>query len=226
MASYRPYVILSAAASLDGKIATKSGDSRFSSTKDKARVYRLRATVDAILVGKNTVKRDDPILTVHQVKGKNPIRIILDSRATISTKSRIIKTCNKIPTIIAVSKKASNKNLEKLQKFPLRIIVSGNNIVNIKKLLKTLWKLKIKKILVEGGGTVNWEFVNQNLFDEIIVTVTPFLVGGDDSVSIIKGKGFSKITKSRKLRLKKILRLKNEVVLHYTKSRQSIAHYS
>lgn len=219
MASYRPYVILSAATSLDGKIATKSGDSRFSSGKDKIRVYRLRATVDAILVGKNTVNRDDPILTVHQVKGKNPIRIILDSRATISTKSRIIKTCNKIPTIIAVSKKASNKNLEKLRKFPLKIIVSGNNIVNIKKLLKTLWKLKIKKILVEGGGTVNWEFVNQNLFDEIIVTITPFLVGGKDAVSIIEGKGFSKIVKSRKLKLEKILHLENEVILCYAKSK-------
>jgi 2,5-diamino-6-(ribosylamino)-4(3H)-pyrimidinone 5'-phosphate reductase len=219
MASYRPYVILSAATSLDGKIATKSGDSRFSSGKDKIRVYRLRATVDAILVGKNTVRRDDPILTVHRVKGKNPIRIILDSRATINTKSRIIKTCNKIPTIIAVSKKASNKNLEKLRKFPLKIIVSGNNTVNIKKLLKTLWKLKIKKILVEGGGAVNWEFVNQNLFDEIIVTITPFLVGGKDAVSIIEGKGFSKIAKSRKLKLEKILRLENEVILCYAKSK-------
>jgi len=219
MASYRPYVILSAATSLDGKIATKSGDSRFSSGKDKIRVYRLRAAVDAILVGKNTVKRDDPILTVHQVKGKNPIRIILDSRATISTKSRIIKTCNKIPTIIAVSKKASNKNLEKLRKFSLKIIVSGNNTVNIKKLLKILWKLKIRKILVEGGGAVNWEFVNQNLFDEIIVTITPFLVGGKDAVSIIEGKGFSKIAKSRKLKLEKILHLENEVVLCYTKSK-------
>ena len=219
MASYRPYVILSAAASLDGKIATKSGDSRFSSGKDKTRVYRLRATVDAILVGKNTVKRDDPILTVHQVKGKNPIRIILDSRATISTKSRIIKTCNKIPTIIAVSKKARNKNLENLRKFPLKIIVSGNNIVNIKKLLKTLWKLKIRKILVEGGGTVNWEFVKQNLFDEIIVTITPFLVGGKDAVSIIEGKGFSQITKSRKLKLEKILHLENEAILYYAKSK-------
>ncbi len=219
MASYRPYVILSAATSLDGKIATKSGDSRFSSGKDKTRVYRLRAAVDAILVGKNTVKRDDPILTVHQVKGKNPIRIILDSRATISTKSRIIKTCNKIPTIIAVSKKAPNKNLENLRKFPLKIIVSGNNIVNIKKLLKTLWKLKIRKILVEGGGTVNWEFVKQNLFDEIIVTITPFLVGGKDAVSIIEGKGFSKIAKSRKLKLEKILHLENEAILYYTKSK-------
>ncbi len=219
MASYRPYVILSAAASLDGKIATKSGDSRFSSGNDKTRVYRLRAAVDAILVGKNTVKRDDPILTVHHVKGKNPIRIILDSRATISTKSRIIKTCNKIPTIIAVSKKASNKNLENLRKFPLKIIVSGNNIVNIKKLLKTLWKLKIRKILVEGGGTVNWEFVKQNLFDEIIVTITPFLIGGNDAASIIEGKGFSKITKSRKLKLEKILHLENEAILYYAKSK-------
>ena len=219
MASYRPYVILSAATSLDGKIATKSGDSRFSSGKDKIRVYRLRATVDAILVGKNTVNRDDPILTIHQVKGKNPIRIILDSRATISTESRIIKTCNKIPTIIVVSKKASNKNLEKLRKFPLKIIVSGNNIVNIKKLLKTLWKSKIRKILVEGGGAVNWEFVNQNLFDEIIVTITPFLVGGKDAVSIIEGKGFSKIAKSRKLKLEKILHLENEVILCYAKSK-------
>ena len=219
MASYRPYVILSAAASLDGKIATKSGDSRFSSGKDKTRVYRLRASVDAILVGKNTVKRDDPILTVHHVKGKNPIRIILDSRATISTKSRIIKTCNKIPTIIAVSKRASNKNLKNLRKFPLKIIISGNNIVNIKKLLKTLWKSKIRKILVEGGGTVNWEFVKQNLFDEIIVTITPFLVGGKDAVSIIEGKGFSKITKSRKLKLEKILHLENEAVLYYAKSK-------
>ncbi|MGQ0376707.1 MAG: 2,5-diamino-6-(ribosylamino)-4(3H)-pyrimidinone 5'-phosphate reductase [Nitrososphaerota archaeon] len=220
MARYRPHVILSAAASLDGKIATKSGDSRFSSRKDKIRVYKLRGTVDAILVGKNTVKRDDPILSVHQVKDKNPIRIILDSRATISTKSRIIKTCNKIPTIISVSKKASNKNLERLRKFPLGIIVSGDNIVNIKKLLQTLWKLKIKKILVEGGGTVNWEFVNQNLFDEILVTITPFLVGGKDAVSIIEGKGFSKIAKSRKLKLEKILHLENEVVLHYTKSKR------
>src|SRR5574341_1953930 len=146
MASYRPYVILSAATSLDGKIATKSGDSRFSSGKDKTRVYSLRAAVDAILVGKNTIKRDDPILTVHHVKGKNPTRIILDSNATTSTKSRIIKTCNKIPTIIAVSKKASTKNLEKLRQHPLKIIVCGDNIVNLNKLLQILWKLKIKKI--------------------------------------------------------------------------------
>lgn len=215
----RPYIILNAAISLDGKIATKKGESRLSSSIDKVRVHKLRSKVDAILVGKNTVNRDDPHLTVRRVRGKNPIRIILDSKATISTKSKIVRTCNKVPTIIAVSKKAPSKNLELLQKFPLRIVATGNHTVNLKKLLYILVKSKIKKILVEGGGTVNWQFVNQDLFDEVIVTVTPFVIGGTGATSLVGGSGFSKINNCTKLKLKKISRSKNEVVLYYKKSK-------
>lgn len=214
----RPYIILNAAISLDGKIATKKGESRLSSDADKIRVHKLRSKVDAILVGKNTVQRDDPHLTVRRVRGKNPTRIVLDSKAAISTKSKIVGTCHKVPTIIAVSKRAPAKKLELLQKYPLKIVVAGNNTVNIKKLLHILAKLKIKKILVEGGGTVNWQFVNQNLLDEIIVTVTPFIIGGNNAVSLVGGNGFSKIDKCTNLKLKKVSRLKNEIVLYYTKS--------
>jgi len=216
MAKSRPHIILSAAITLDGKIATKTGHSKLSSKKDKIRVHKLRAKVDGILVGKNTVLRDDPLLTVRHTKGKNPVRIILDSYGTISNKSRIIKTCKNIPTIIAISKSASQKNIRKLKKFPVQIIVSGTNSVNIRNLLKILWKLKIKKILLEGGGTVNWEFVNQNLVDEIIVTVTPYLIGGKNAISLIEGKGFSKIEQSMKLNLRNVTRVRNELVLHYT----------
>ncbi len=216
MAKSRPYIILSAAITLDGKIATKTGHSKLSSKKDKIRVHKLRAKVDGILVGKNTVLRDDPLLTVHHTKGKNPVRIILDSYGTISNKSRIIKTCKNIPTIIAISKSAPQKNIRKLKKFPVQIIVSGTNSVNIRNLLKILWKLKIKKILLEGGGTVNWEFINQNLVDEIIVTVTPYLIGGKNAISLIEGKGFSKIGQSMKLTLQNVTRVGNELVLHYT----------
>ncbi len=216
MAKSRPYIILSAAITLDGKIATKTGHSKLSSKKDKIRVHKLRAKVDGILVGKNTVLRDDPLLTVRHTKGKNPVRIILDSYGTISNKSRIIKTCKNIPTIIAISKSASQKNIRKLKKFPVQIIVSGTNSVNIRNLLKILWKLKIKKILLEGGGTVNWEFINQNLVDEIIVTVTPYLIGGKNAISLIEGKGFSKIGQSMKLNLQNVTRVGNELVLHYT----------
>src|SRR3972149_1310701 len=86
MEKSRPRVILSAAMSLDGKIATKTGDSELSSKQDKVRIHILRSKVDAILVGSNTVKRDDPLLTVRYVKGKNPLRIVLDSKATIKQK--------------------------------------------------------------------------------------------------------------------------------------------
>jgi len=217
MAKSRPHIILSAAISVDGKIATKTGDSNLSSKIDKIRVHKLRSKVDAILIGQNTLRRDDPILSVRYAKGRNPIRIILDSRGKISSKSKIIKTCNMIPTILAVSKNISNKNLQRLKKYPLEIIVTGENKVNLKQLLKQLEKRKIKKLLLEGGGTVNWEFIKQGLFDEIIVTVTPFLIGGTKSISLVQGLGFSKISKSTKLKLKKIKQQKNELVLHYIK---------
>ena len=173
MESYRPHVIFSAAITLDGKLATRTGDSKLSSKKDKIRVHKLRSKVDAILIGKNTVEIDDPILSVHHAKKKNPIRIILDSNATIRTNSKILKTCSRIPTIIAVSKKAPKKNLQKLEKFPVQVIVCGNYTVNIKKLLGILKRKGIKNILVEGGGTTNWAFVKENLVDEAIITITP-----------------------------------------------------
>ena len=96
MVKSRPRIILSAAITVDGKIATRTGDSKLSSKKDKIRLHKLRSKVDAILVGRNTVQCDDPRLTVRYVKGKNPIRIILDSQGSISSSSKIItsSSCN------------------------------------------------------------------------------------------------------------------------------------
>ena len=215
MESYRPRVILSAAISLDGKLATRTGDSKLSSRRDKIRVHKLRSRFDAILVGKNTVEIDDPLLAVQGIKGKNPVRVILDSRATIRANSKILRTCSKIPTIIAVSKMAKKKNLEKLKKFPVVVKVCGNNKINIKKLLKFLKEKKIKNLLVEGGGITNWTFVKENLIDEAIITITPYIIGGNSSATLVDGNGFSIIAKSSRLRLKNVRRMKNEVVLHY-----------
>ncbi len=217
MAKSKPRVILSAAVSLDGKIASRTGDSKLSSKKDKMRLHKLRSKVDAILVGRNTIQRDDPQLTVRLIKGKNPTRIILDSQGTISSKSRIIKTCKKVPTIIAVSKKISKKNLLRLQKLPLEIAILGDKKINIKKLLQYLSKQKINSVLLEGGGTINWEFLNENLIDEAIITLTPFLVGGKDATTLVQGKGFSTIASSKKLRLKRVTRQGDELVLNYFK---------
>ena len=98
MEKSKPKIILSAAISIDGKISTASGDSKLSSKKDLIRLHKLRSQVDAIIIGKNTVKIDDPLLTVRYKKGKNPIRIILDSNGVISKKSRIYRR-GRIPRI-------------------------------------------------------------------------------------------------------------------------------
>ena len=215
MGRFRPRVIFSAAITLDGKLATRTGDSKLSSKKDKIRVHKLRSKVDAILVGKNTVKIDDPLLSVHNIKKKNPTRIILDSDATISTSSKILKTSSKISTVIVVSKKAKKRNLQKLEKFPVEIIVCGSYSVNIKKLLLLLKRKGIKNILVEGGGKTNWAFVKENLVDEAIITITPYLVGGMNATTLVDGDGFSTITESPKLKLKNITKMKDEVILYY-----------
>ena len=217
MAKFNPHVILSAAISIDGKISTRMGDSKLSSKEDSVRLHKLRSKVDAILIGKNTLLQDNPLLTVRYTKGKNPTRIILDSKGTIPINSKVIKTSNEISTIIVVSKKISKTNLLKLQKLPIEIIVAGENSINLKLLLKKLSSKKIKTVLVEGGGTVHWEFIKNNLFDELIITLSPFLVGGENAISFVEGRGFEKISNSPNLKLKSIKRLKNHLVLNYTK---------
>jgi len=216
LAKSRPHVIISAGLSLDGKIATRTGDSKLSSKKDIVRVHKLRASVDAILVGKRTMMIDDPSLTVKYTRGKNPIRIILDSKGSIKSDSKIVKTCKKIPTIIVVSEKISKKNLARLQRYNLEIRKCGQNRIDLKRLLQILQMKNIKKLLVEGGGTTNWSFFKERLVDEVIVTLTPFILGGKNATSLVQGEGFAKISQACPLKLKKAYRIKNELVLHYS----------
>lgn len=212
MAKSRPYVIISAAMSIDGKLATRTGRSNLSSKKDLIRVHKLRKSSDAILVGRNTISVDDPLLTVRYVKGKNPIRIILDSKANLSTASRVIKTAKKVPTILVVSENSSRK-VDKFIAKGVEVIQCGKNQIDLKKLLEILGKKGIKKIIVEGGGTTNWYFFKEKLVDEIVVTITPYVVGGKTAISLVEGDGFEEISNSFKLQ--KIEKLQNELVLHY-----------
>ncbi len=213
MANSKPYVILSAAMSVDGKIATRKGKSKFSSNKDLARVHRLRGSVDAILVGRNTVSVDNPSLTVRHAKGRNPIRIILDPKATISSSSKIVKTSKKIPSMAIVSEIAPARRTSLLVKKGLEVIRCGKIKIDLKKLLSILARRGIRKILIEGGGTTNWYFLKEKLVDEIIITITPYVVGGKEAISLVEGHGFENI--SYPLKLKQVKKVGNEIVLHY-----------
>ncbi|MCP8316950.1 MAG: 2,5-diamino-6-(ribosylamino)-4(3H)-pyrimidinone 5'-phosphate reductase [archaeon] len=215
----RPYVILNAAMTIDGKIATKKGDSKISSKDDLVRVHRLRASVDAIMVGINTVLIDDPSLKVKYCGGKNPIRIVVDSKARTPIRSRMISDKD-APTLIAVTKKAPINRVNRLRKAGAKVIVCGEGEeVDLAILLKTLKDMGIKKVLVEGGGNVNWSIISQGFFDELQVTIGPFIVGGRDAITLVEGDGAEKIDGSIRVKLHKVEQHGDEVVLIYKPSR-------
>ena len=215
MANSKPKVTLSAAITLDGKIGQKNKQIVLSSKADTIRVHKLRSKSDAILVGKNTVQQDDPLLTVRYAKGKNPTRIILDSHGTIKNDSKIIKTCKRVPTMIVVSELVSKSNLNRLQKLPIDVIVCGKTQVNITKLLSIISKKGIKTVLLEGGGTLNRSFLKKNLIDEIVIALTPYVLGSENTVSLFEGISFPSLKMKLPLKLKNVQKSGNEIILNY-----------
>lgn len=213
--SDRPYVILNAAMTIDGKIATKKGDSKISSKDDLVRVHKLRASVDAIMVGINTVLVDDPSLKVKYCEGKNPIRIVVDSRARTPIRSRIISDKDAL-TFIAVTNKAPIDRVNKLKEAGAKIILCGEGEkVDLAILLKTLKDMGIKRVLVEGGGNINWSIISQGFFDELQVTIGPFIVGGRDAITLVEGNGVEKMDEGIRVRLHKVEQHGDEAVLIY-----------
>jgi 2,5-diamino-6-(ribosylamino)-4(3H)-pyrimidinone 5'-phosphate reductase len=211
---------------IDGKIATSSGDSKISSRQDLLRVHKLRASVDAIVVGISTILADNPRLTVRLVKGKNPARVIVDSRARIPLDSQIMRTASKVRTIVAVTDKAPEEKLTKLRDIGAEVLVisegrKGRSAavphgVNLKLLFRKLGKMGLEKILVEGGGELNWSLLHLWLVDQLIVTVAPKIAGGRLATTLVEGDGFDEIAQSIRLQLKKIERKKGgELVLYY-----------
>ena len=222
-------VTISAAMSIDGKISTvgqQGAPAVLSSDEDIARVHRLRGRHDAILVGINTILSDDPLLTVRHARRPktDPARVILDSRARTPVSSRVMRTCKKdgnIRAIIAVSEAAPVSRIKRLEAAGADVIVVAGKEkgktqkVDLEYLLARLVSLGITSILVEGGGTVNWEFVRRGLFDRIVITVSPYLLGGRNAVSLLGGTGFARVSDSPRLRLVSAKKMCNHMVLTY-----------
>ncbi len=212
------YVILNAAMSIDGKISTRKNDSAISSKLDLVRVHKLRSTVDGIVIGISTVLEDDPMLNVRYstTRKKNPTRIIIDSKARIPLNSRIIESSNKIQTIIAVTHNASPRKIKEIQSKGAQVLVYGNGRVNLRNLFQQLEKMGLKKIIVEGGGEINWSVLKLGLVNELVVTISPVVIGGRDAKTLVEGKGFTNISDGIKMKLSNtIIQNKNEIVLFY-----------
>ena len=210
----RPYVILNAGMTLDGKIATRARDTKISCYEDLIRVHILRSKVDAVMVGINTVLNDDPRLTVHKIKSKRqPVRIVIDSKARTPLNSRVLN--NESKTIIAVSEIADKGRIEALRRKGAEVIICGKEKVDLVKLMEILYEKGIRKILLEGGGTLNWSMLKNGLVDEVIVAIAPVIVGGKSAVTLVDGEGFDYVDQGVKLRLKRYYLLGEDIILEY-----------
>lgn len=217
----KPYVILNAAMTLDGKIATETGSSNISGKEDLIRVHELRKEVDAIMVGINTVIADDPRLTVHKIESKkedNPIRVVVDGKGRIPIESRI--TNDDAPTIIAVSDDyksdltASDK-YQVLKNKGVDFFFAGEKQVDLIKLMNYLYEKGVKTLMLEGGSTLNFSMIKDGLIDEIRICVAPMVVGGVNAISLFGGDGFMTMDESVKLELVDSFSCGKDLVLKY-----------
>lgn len=193
----RPFIAIKFASSLDGKIATKTGDSKWISN-EKARKYShiLRSRYQAILVGSNTVLHDDPHLG-SRLKGKrDPIRIIIDPTLKIPLTSKVLRNTN----ILIISTRHADKfKLAELKKRNIDLIKFNTSEIPLTEIIKELSKREIISILVEGGGETIGRFVDQKLVDKVYAFHSPILIGGKTATSAVMGTGFEKVNEALRL---------------------------
>jgi diaminohydroxyphosphoribosylaminopyrimidine deaminase/5-amino-6-(5-phosphoribosylamino)uracil reductase len=200
----RPWVILKWAQSLDGKIATHSGESKWiSDATCRAHAHRVRGRLDAILVGVQTVLRDDPLLTCRVGRAKRvATRIVLDTNLQIRTASRLVRTAEEIPTWVFCGRSAPGRRAKALERAGcvVRRVTRDRHGLSLAAILDTLGRQSMTNVLVEGGGKLLGRFFDQGLGDEVHVYVTPMLIGGAGAPNALEGVGVPRVAKAVRFR--------------------------
>lgn len=206
----RPFIALKFAQSLDGKLATFSGDSKWITNQRSRDLARsLRASFQGILVGINTILNDDPHLGVRKKGFKDPIRIILDSDLKISLNARVLRDNN---VIIATTKKADQKKLKILQEKNIQVLIFDGENILLDKLIKKLYDLKIISVLVEGGGEILGSFIDEKVFDKVFIFTAPILIGGKKAKTI-GGQGVFQVRDALKLNMITYKKIKEDLLI-------------
>jgi len=200
----KPYIIIVSEVTLDGKLTLYRGASSKElmsiMTKEVYKyLHSIRAQVDGIMVGCETVRTDDPSLTVRYVEGKNPVRIIPCSTANVPLNANIFS--KDASTIIVTTKRAPEERIEKIKNLGAEIIFAGEDLVDFDILLPMLYERGIKKLMVEGGASINWELTRKNYIDEIKIIHLPIIVGGENVPTLVGGEGFKSLKKVLKLEI-------------------------
>ncbi|HCX89643.1 MAG: riboflavin biosynthesis protein RibD [Deltaproteobacteria bacterium CG12_big_fil_rev_8_21_14_0_65_43_10] len=214
----RPFVILKSAASLDGKIATRVGDTRWiTNEKSRAFLHRLRNDVDGILVGIGTIMADDPELTtrLNGRRGKDPVRIVVDSKLRIMLRAKVLNPESKAGTIIATTELAHKEKIKKLEELGARVLIVGSkeNRVDLRELMYELGKLEITSLLIEGGAEINASSLGSGIVDKVLFFYAPKIIGGADALGMVGGEGVEKLHDAINLKNIRVRRLGDDILV-------------
>lgn len=211
-----PYVVLKSGVSLDGNIATKTGESKWiTGAISIEKVHELRNELTGIMIGVNTVIIDDPRLTCNIDGARSPIRIILDSNLRIPLDSKILKTAYMYETIIVTTNNIDLNKKLLVEELNAKILVvdSINGKIDLSKLMIKLGSMGIDSILLEGGGAVNYSALEAGIVDKIMLFMAPIIIGGEESKKFVGGNGVDLLTNSFKVSNLKIESLGEDILI-------------
>ena len=190
----RPFVVEKCAATLDGRIATRTGDSKWV-TGEKARrfVHQLRHRTDAIMVGINTIRHDNPSLTTRlpDSQGSDPVRVILDTHLSISPDAQVLRQTSAKPTILVAGSPVAEDKKQAFEKLGARVleVTLRNDLIDMNALMAQLGAMELTSLLIEGGSRVLASAFNQAVVDKVFFFYAPKILGGDDGIPICSGPG-------------------------------------
>ncbi len=234
----KPFVVLKCASTLDGRIATSKGDSKWiTCEKSRQYVHELRHAYDAILVGSGTVHKDNPSLTARiqnninitspdsqsqsgndssiYLQAKDPRRVILDSNLSINLDAKLLTQKSNADTIIAASVDANSKKRSILENMGVTVleIPKKGNFLDLGKLLEQLGKMKIMSLLIEGGATVIGAALSSGIVNKVLFFIAPKILGGDDGIPVCRGRGSLLMKDSLQLKNVDILRFDDDILV-------------
>ncbi len=210
-----PFVTVKYAQTIDGRIATSTGQSQWISSPDSLKfAHRLRAEHDAILVGIGTVLKDNPALTVRHVRGRNPLRVIMDSNLAIAADANVVQNLSQIPTLIATTKSAADPALQSLARAGveiLRIPPDGNNHASLKELLPLLAGRNITSLLIEGGAQIITSALKEDLANRLVTVIAPKIIG--KGVEAVGDLNIRNLKEAKLLSVKSVIRKGADVII-------------
>jgi diaminohydroxyphosphoribosylaminopyrimidine deaminase/5-amino-6-(5-phosphoribosylamino)uracil reductase len=210
----RPWIIAKWAMTLDGKTASRTGSSQWiSNEQSREIVHAIRGRVDAVMVGRGTARQDDPLLTARPPGPRTALRVVVDTKASLSSESQLARTAREVPVLVAAGTQASPGDRERLEEAGCELFVcrGDTHSARLVELLKELGRRRLTNVLVEGGGELVGSLLDSGEIDEVHVFIAPKLVGGASATSPIGGEGIEEMAQALALKEPEVRQVGSDV---------------